>query len=158
METQTWPSRVQWSRRLDGYTLVGNILDLVGFEVLRMWSLFTFGGNIVHPFSRPNSKPSKQVTEKLAYCFLLAGYLVGLLFDPENGDSVFLRNINYVITPQMIVPIILVVFTSLSSAKGFCALRPIPRFGNLFVPFATIPGSSYVNCLDILLDSINITL
>lgn len=106
-------------RRLDRYTLVGNILDLIGFEVLRVWSFFTFWRNIVLPFSRPKRKPSKKQRNLLAVLFL-AGYLIGLFFDPENEASVF----NYVITPQKTVPIILVVFTSLPSAHGICALRP----------------------------------
>jgi hypothetical protein len=62
---------------------------------------------------RKKGKPSKQEAEKLAYCLHLAGYLVGLIFYPEDGASVLLRNFNYIIKPQKIVLIILVVFTRL---------------------------------------------
>jgi hypothetical protein len=76
---------------------VGNTLDIVGFEVLTVWSLPTFrrGGGHVPQSSRPKSKPSKWEAEQSVCCSLLAGYSVGLLLDPEDGASVFRRNLNY---------------------------------------------------------------
>jgi hypothetical protein len=35
--------------------------------------------------------------EHPACCFSLAGYLFGLLVDPEDGDSIFLRNVSEIL-------------------------------------------------------------
>jgi hypothetical protein len=49
----------------------------------------TISRNISPPPSGQNSKPSKKPI------FLLhAGFLLGLLFNPENGGDIFLRNVS----------------------------------------------------------------
>jgi hypothetical protein len=44
------------------------------------------------PFSGPKNKPSKSTARYLFH----AVFLLGLLFNPENGDDVFLRNVGYI--------------------------------------------------------------
>jgi hypothetical protein len=54
----------------------------------------TFRRDISPPSSGITSKPSKkQASRRQQSELLLAGFLLHLLFDPEDGGDVFLRNI-----------------------------------------------------------------
>jgi hypothetical protein len=51
-----------------------------------------FGGTYCLPLQ--NRRVSQQRVGGFVCCLLLAGYVLGLLFDPEDGDSTFPRNVN----------------------------------------------------------------
>jgi hypothetical protein len=54
------------------------------------------------PFSGSKKKPSKKLNESSSKqgflpisCLRHAGFLLGLLFDPEDGGNIFLRNTSW---------------------------------------------------------------
>jgi hypothetical protein len=58
--------------------------------VLSTESQPTFWRNMLPPSSESKNKPSKQSSA----CYLLhAGFLLDLLFDPEDGGDMFLQNV-----------------------------------------------------------------
>jgi hypothetical protein len=50
-----------------------------------------FRNNISLPSLESKNKPNKKSS---AFYLLHAGFLLGLLFDPENGGDMFLRNVS----------------------------------------------------------------
>jgi hypothetical protein len=52
-----------------------------------------FRGNISHSFSGSKSKPCKKSAS--VWWLLLAGLLIGLVFDPEDGGDMFLQNVGF---------------------------------------------------------------
>jgi hypothetical protein len=53
----------------------------------------TFRENALSPFLGSNSKPSNKPARSSACRLLLTGFLIGQLFDSEDGGNTFLRNV-----------------------------------------------------------------
>jgi hypothetical protein len=68
--------------------------------MLSVESEATFRRNVSPPSSGSKNKPSKKPAALLA-TYYHAGFLLGLLFDPEDGGDTFLRNVASLLTDYM---------------------------------------------------------
>lgn len=75
------------------------MLSSVGSEVLTAVTprSLVFRKSLLLPSSVWNSKPDKQPAGRDPVSLLLAGWLLDLLLDLENGDSMFFRNVGEIL-------------------------------------------------------------